>query len=124
MIDANRKQKALAKIDGLTFADVFHFFDRRATKRDRAIAEMVETEDEEFECDGAIVSEGKDNGAYVLGWRWVSFSGVSGFDKETACPDCGAIEGTSEWGTVGDGFDGYCPSCADKREANGELEIG
>lgn len=32
------------------------------------------------------------------------------------CPDCGAVEGSPEWGTVGDGFDGYCPSCADKRD--------
>src|SRR5215472_4379030 len=26
------------------------------------------------------------------------------------CPGCGAVEGTEAWGTVGDGFDGYCPS--------------
>jgi len=37
-------------------------------------------------------------------------------DPACACPGCGAIEGEPEWGTVGDGFDGYCPSCADKRE--------
>jgi hypothetical protein len=37
-------------------------------------------------------------------------------DAET-CPGCGAVEGTPEWGTVGDGFNGYCPSCADKIEA-------
>jgi len=44
--------------------------------------------------------------------------------EQITCPDCGAVEGTEEWGTVGDGFDGYCPSCADLREANGEVEIG
>ena len=38
-------------------------------------------------------------------------------EEVTTCPDCGAVEGTPEWGTVGDGFDGYCPSCADKRDA-------
>jgi hypothetical protein len=29
------------------------------------------------------------------------------------CPRCGAVEGTPEWGTVGDGYDGYCPTCSD-----------
>jgi hypothetical protein len=37
-------------------------------------------------------------------------------DPVEVCPECGAIEGTPEWGTVGDGFDGYCPDCADKRD--------
>lgn len=36
-------------------------------------------------------------------------------DEIVECPDCQAIEGTPAWGTVGDGFDGYCPSCADAR---------
>ena len=36
--------------------------------------------------------------------------------EEITCPNCGAVEGTEEWGTVGDGFDGYCPGCADERE--------
>jgi hypothetical protein len=40
--------------------------------------------------------------------------------EETTCPGCGVVEGTREYGTVGDGFDGYCPSCADKREAEGK----
>lgn len=44
--------------------------------------------------------------------------------EDVTCPGCGAIEGTEDYGTVGDGFDGYCPSCADKREENGEVEIG
>jgi hypothetical protein len=43
-------------------------------------------------------------------------------DEPEVCPECGAVEGTEEWGTVGDGFDGYCPSCADKREAAGVYE--
>lgn len=43
---------------------------------------------------------------------------VDGCDT-TVCPECGAIEGTEEWGTVGDGYDGYCPNCADEREASG-----
>lgn len=40
------------------------------------------------------------------------------------CPKCAAVEGEPEWGTVGDGFDGYCPSCADAREESGEVEVG
>lgn len=31
--------------------------------------------------DGAIVSEGNDNGAYVQAWVWVDFSGTA-LDKE------------------------------------------
>ncbi len=45
-------------------------------------------------------------------------------DQSEVCPSCGAVEGELEWGTVGDGFDGYCASCADKREETGEVEIG
>ena len=40
-------------------------------------------------------------------------------DAGEACPECRAVEGTDDWGTVGDGYDGYCPSCADKREEAG-----
>ncbi len=75
------KRSALAAIDGLTLADCIKFFDRRATKRDKEIASLVDTKDEEFECDNSIISEGDDNGAYVLGWRWVSFENTK-FDKE------------------------------------------
>jgi hypothetical protein len=75
------KQKALAKIAGLNFADVTTFFAGKAGERDKKIAAMVKTRDEDFENDFPIVSEGDDNGAYVLGWRWVSFCGIAGFDK-------------------------------------------
>lgn len=30
------------------------------------------------------------------------------------CRECGAVPGTSEYGTAGDGYDGLCPSCADE----------
>lgn len=39
-------------------------------------------------------------------------------DDIQACDDCGAVEGTPEWGTVGDGSDGKCPSCADRFESD------
>lgn len=41
---------------------------------------------------------------------------------DTACSECGAVEGTAEYGTVGDGFDGLCPNCADKAEAEGRWD--
>jgi hypothetical protein len=69
-------QERLAAIEGLTLADCLQFFHEKATPEQRKIAEMVEVSDEGFERDYDIVSEGADNGAYVLGWRWVSFSGT------------------------------------------------
>lgn len=56
-----------------------------------------------------LVSIGED-GAYVMAWVFVSHDDIG------ACTECGAIPGTSEYGTVGDGYDGLCPSCADKAE--------
>lgn len=54
----------------------------------------------------------------VLPWEQMQCTEVEceGGDGPVVCPGCEAVEGTSEWGTVGDGFDGYCPSCADKRD--------
>jgi hypothetical protein len=37
-------------------------------------------------------------------------------DDREPCRECGAVPGTPEYGTVGDGFDGLSPSCADKAE--------
>lgn len=74
------KRKALEAISGLTVGDCLAFFDHNATVRDQKIAAMVDTKDESFEVDNNIVSEGPDNGAYVLGWRWVTFEGTE-FDK-------------------------------------------
>lgn len=42
--------------------------------------------------------------------------GQVGWDEIDPCRECGAIPGTDAYGTVGDGFDGLCPSCADKAE--------
>jgi hypothetical protein len=114
---ADPKQIALAAIVGLGIADVLSFFYAKASERDKVIADLVDTTDE-LECAGAILSEGEGSpGAFVLTWSWVDLTDVR-------CLGCGAIEGTEEYGTVGDGFDGYCPSCADKREADGTVEIG
>lgn len=79
------KQEALAAIEGLEFSDVFRFFNDKATDRDKAIADMVATDDE-LEVDGAITSEGGDNGSWVLAWTWVDFNGTP-FTKICQC--CG-----------------------------------
>lgn len=78
---AVQKQKALASIKGLVLSDCIAFFDARASERDKKIADLVEAIDAELEVDNALISEGDDNGAYVLCWAWVSFSGTD-FDKE------------------------------------------
>jgi hypothetical protein len=50
--------------------------------RELQIIELVETRDGETECDpDAVVSEGDDNGAYVMTWSWVDFSGTP-LDKD------------------------------------------
>lgn len=74
------KQTALAAIEGLEIGDVLNFFYAKASARDKQIAEMAGTSDE-LETDGAIVSEGDSNGAFVLAWTWVSFSGTA-LDKD------------------------------------------
>lgn len=58
-----------------------------------------------------IVAEATLNGSVIKNMLFE----VDG-EEPTVCPECGALEGDPEWGTVGDGFDGYCPSCADKRD--------
>lgn len=70
----------LAAIEGLTLADCIQFFNNKATLEEREKAALVAIEDEGFECDNSLISEGDDNGCYVLGWRWVSFEGTR-FDK-------------------------------------------
>lgn len=80
------KQEALAAIDGLTFADCTNFFNERASERDKQIQELgcssrAIDNDGRTENDHAIISEGDDNGAYLLTWTWVSFEGTD-LDKE------------------------------------------
>jgi len=70
-------QWALEDIPGLTLGECLLFFYNKATERDRTIASLCVPKDLVFEIDGAIVSEGEDNGAYVLGWRWVPFEGTA-----------------------------------------------
>lgn len=69
-------REALAAIPDLTFSDCVKFFDAQATDRDKQIADLAPTREGELEVDNAIVSEGDDNGAYVLAWVWVPFNGT------------------------------------------------
>lgn len=67
--------------NGMTFGDAVSAFAERNTQRDLKIIELARSEYEsEGECElddpGCIVSEGDDNGAYVLAWMWVSFDGT------------------------------------------------
>lgn len=64
----------------------------------------------EAQGDGSFLVSKGDEGAYVMAWVWVSNEDMG------VCRECGAVPGTAEYGTVGDGYDGLCPSCADKAE--------
>lgn len=76
---------ALNGITGLTFADCLKFFADKRYERERAICVLAQAtlnKDEECEIDDAtVLSEGDDNGAYVLTWTWLSFVGTK-WDKE------------------------------------------
>jgi hypothetical protein len=74
--------------------------------------ELYASDETEIDDDPAV-SHG-DCGCWVAAWVFVSFDDVE------ACEECRAIPGTSEYGTVGDGFDGLCPSCADKADPGDE----
>lgn len=56
-----------------------------ASERDQQIRDLADEQfgrEGELEFDeGCLVSEGDDNGAYVQGWRWVSFAGTD-LDKD------------------------------------------
>ena len=71
----------LARIKGLTLADCLRYFDDKASERDKAIAALAPSREGEVEIDHALISEGDDNGAYVLAWVWADFAGTP-FDKD------------------------------------------
>lgn len=98
------------KLSYLTLGECIAYFDAKATERDKAIAALADDQcgrEGEVEIDNAILSEGEDNGAYVLAWVWVDFSGTP-FDKEDVCKWCNAdirSDGKGGWvdDTDGDG---------------------
>jgi hypothetical protein len=107
----------------------------------RAAAQEQADDDLEIDQD-AVVSSGDDAGAWVMGWTWVTdeaaglftceeCSGVFTLDRragdclcdecapddENTCRDCG-----EEYADGGDGYNGRCPDCADKAEAEGRSD--
>ncbi|GAA0005256.1 hypothetical protein [Bradyrhizobium elkanii] len=103
------KQLALAAIPGLEIGDCLQFFYARASERDKQIADLVGTSDE-LETDGAIVSEGESNGAFVLAWAWASFSGTA-LTKICQCCENDADTITEVTTTIGES-EFYCAECA------------
>jgi hypothetical protein len=75
--------------------DVFKFGeDHERAEKIREMAREEHGRDGELEFDdGCVVSEGDDNGAYVMAWRWVDFGGTE-FDKHAdGDPDEVVVEG-------------------------------
>ena len=115
MTNTTNYEQALRELitEGLTFAECLAVFGKIQHETKpwlEAYSNAVETSDELETDDHPIVSIGDDPGAFVLTWTWVTD------DDAEVCSECRAIPGSPEYGTVGDGFDGLCPSCADKAE--------
>lgn len=80
---------------GLTFGDVVTAFAAQRTPEHVAVvaeADRLWAKDGEIEIDDtAIVSESADNGAYVMGWLWVSNPGADEEDDVRGC-SCGMAD--------------------------------
>lgn len=100
---AGKLLSKLAEIEGYACPESDPIFIARA--REMYVSDEIEIDDEP-------ALSYADDGVWVGGWLWVSNSAVD------ACEECGAIPGTSEYGTEGDGYNGLCPSCADEAEAD------
>lgn len=114
--------------NAMTDSLIEYAFDLKLTASIRVKAtsfeEAVKMLKEEFDCADANFGAWP-NGDPITGEVSLSEEPTKAMLYEPeVCPGCEAIEGEPEWGTVGDGFDGYCASCADKREETGEVEIG
>jgi hypothetical protein len=84
------KLRALAKIKGLNFSDCVQFFGEKTgrERRTAAIARSRLSDEGQLEIDDTtVISEGEDNGSYVMAWVWVDFTGVAGLDKSTGGAD-------------------------------------
>lgn len=74
-------------------------------KRWQAYRDAAPSRDGELEVDeNALVSEGGDTGAYVMAWIWVPNHDAG------ICDECGATNADD-----GEGYDGLCGDCADKK---------
>lgn len=85
-IEEQTPYQQLAAIRDLTFSDCVAHFASKRTAREKAIVAWAQEHDKEGELevdDSSILSEGDDNGTYVLAWQWLDFAG-SPWDKEAA----------------------------------------
>lgn len=88
-----------------------------ATARDKEIIELAQ---DEFQDEGTIeiddnatISEANEvNGCYVQAWVFVCFGGTT-LDKDL-CATPGCKNPTDN----GEGYDGYCGTCADRKEVD------
>jgi hypothetical protein len=79
------KLRALERIKGLNFSDCIKFFGERNKREKRvgALARARLSREGELEIDDmTVISEGDDNGSYVMAWVWLEYKGVLGLDKE------------------------------------------
>ena len=107
MNECTPKQTALAAIEGLTLYDCLNFFDESKDQRANDIVELDYSDD--FEIDTYHTSEGEDNGAYVLGWRWFSFAGSK---LSKVCSNCDSKDGEIKCVEMSDGTtESLCKTC-------------
>src|ERR1700676_1460026 len=107
MNECTPKQTALAAIEGLTLYDCLNFFDESKDQRANDIVELDYSDD--FEIDTYHTSEGEDNGAYVLGWRWFSFAGSK---LSKLCSNCDSKDGEIKCVEMSDGTtESLCKTC-------------
>lgn len=110
-IDWQLVEKALKVLTG-TFGEAYQLIaERNASEEDSpyiAYAQSDLAKGGELEIDDTTaVSHGGDAGAYVHAWVWVSDE-EAGIER---CSECGAI-----LPEAGDGEDGLCADCADRKE--------
>jgi hypothetical protein len=115
MDECTSKQNALAAIEGLTLYDCLNFFDESSDQRANDIVELCDTDDfatdtyHTFEIDTYHTSEGEDNGAYVLGWLWISFEGSK---LSKVCSNCDSEDGEIKYVEMSDGTtESLCKTC-------------
>jgi len=87
--------------------------DEREAKIIEIAGDMAYVREGEVEIDDPchgmpIISEGGDNGAYVLAWVWADFAGT---ELDKTCAECGEPRGDDE------DPDGLCDGCRGKDEA-------
>lgn len=102
-------QEAMALHDQLdklepTFAECSSYFGAKQKREEPELNPYRDAAEGADFDDDAIVSKGKDNGAYVMAWIWVS-------DEDAGIEHCDKCDAVLP--EAGDGYDGLCADCAD-----------